>query len=41
MHESFGKDKLGQSYFGGQGPEMQHHTSQRFFGGRKNTEVVL
>jgi glucose-6-phosphate isomerase len=36
MHESFGKNGVGQTYFGGLSPETQHHTNQRFFGGRKN-----
>lgn len=35
-HESFGKDGKGQTYFAHQAPESQHHTNQRFFGGRKN-----
>lgn len=36
MHESFGKNGQGQSYFGDLAPESQHHTNQRFFGGRDN-----
>ncbi len=36
MHESFGKDNKGQTFFGGLAPETQHHTNQRFFGGRDN-----
>ncbi len=35
-HESFGKHGLGQTYFAAEAPESQHHTNQRFFGGRKN-----
>ena len=35
-HESFGKDGEGQTYFTHHAPESQHHTNQRFFGGRKN-----
>lgn len=35
-HESFGKDGEGQTYFAHTAPESQHHTNQRFFGGRKN-----
>jgi len=35
-HESFGKAGLGQTYFAHPAPESQHHTNQRFFGGRKN-----
>ncbi len=36
MHESFGKEGKGMTFFGDLGPEMQHHTNQRFYGGRKN-----
>ncbi|MDA1038505.1 MAG: hypothetical protein O2877_02335 [bacterium] len=36
IHESTGKDGKGQTIFGDLGPESQHHTNQRFFGGRKN-----
>ncbi len=35
-HESFGKEGKGQTYFSHYAPESQHHTNQRFFGGRKN-----
>lgn len=35
-HESFGKDGKGQTFFAHEAPESQHHTNQRFFGGRKN-----
>lgn len=35
-HESFGKDGKGQSFFGDIAPESQHHTNQRFFGGKQN-----
>ena len=35
-HESFGKNSKGQTYFAHEAPESQHHTNQRFFGGRKN-----
>lgn len=35
-HESFCKDGKGQTYFAHEAPESQHHTNQRFFGGRKN-----
>lgn len=35
-HESFGKDGKGQTYLAAQAPESQHHTNQRFLGGRKN-----
>lgn len=36
VHESFGKAGVGQTYFASEAPEAQHHTIQRFFGGRKN-----
>ncbi|MCF7861986.1 hypothetical protein K9M79_07130 [Candidatus Woesearchaeota archaeon] len=36
MHESVCKEGKGQSFYGDLGPECQHHTNQRFFGGRKN-----
>ncbi len=35
-HESFGKNGMGQTYFAHEAPESQHHTNQRFFGGKKN-----
>lgn len=35
-HESFGKDGQGQTYVFAEGSEVQHHTTQRLFGGRKN-----
>jgi glucose-6-phosphate isomerase len=35
-HESFGKEGRGQTYFAHEAPESQHHTNQRFFGGKKN-----
>jgi glucose-6-phosphate isomerase len=35
-HESFCKNGIGQTYFAHHAPESQHHTNQRFFGGRKN-----
>ncbi len=35
-HESFGKNGKGQSYFAHEGPEVQHHTTQRYYGGQKN-----
>lgn len=35
-HESFGKHGTGQTYMAHEAPESQHHTNQRFFGGRKN-----
>ncbi|MFH1510763.1 MAG: hypothetical protein ABIF10_03660, partial [Candidatus Woesearchaeota archaeon] len=36
MHESVCKNGSGQTFYGDLGPESQHHTNQRFFGGRKN-----
>lgn len=36
VHESAGKGNVGQSIFGDYSPESQHHTIQRFFGGKKN-----
>jgi len=35
-HESFGKDHKGLTFFGDMGPEIQHHTNQRFYGGRQD-----
>jgi glucose-6-phosphate isomerase len=40
-HESFGKQDLGQTYFAHEAPESQHHTNQRFFGGRKNIAGIV
>ncbi len=36
MHESVCKKGTGQTFYGGLGPETQHHTNQRFLGGRRN-----
>lgn len=36
FHESFGKSEQGITVVAAQAPESQHHTNQRFFGGRKN-----
>jgi len=36
VHESTGKKGIGQTIYGDMGPESQHHTNQRFFGGHKN-----
>jgi glucose-6-phosphate isomerase len=36
LHETACKDGKGQTIFGDLAPESQHHTNQRFFGGRKN-----
>lgn len=36
MHESVCKKGRGQTFFGDVGPEYQHHTNQRLFGGKDN-----
>ena len=36
MHESVCKDGKGQTFYFAMGPESQHHTNQRFIGGKKN-----
>lgn len=36
MHESVCKDGKGQTFYTAMGPESQHHTNQRFLGGKKN-----
>ncbi len=36
MHETVCKDGKGQTFLTLVGPEMQHHSSQRFFGGKKD-----
>jgi glucose-6-phosphate isomerase len=36
MHESVCKAKQGQTFYCADAPESQHHTNQRFFGGKKN-----
>jgi glucose-6-phosphate isomerase len=36
MHESVCKNGAGQTFYFAMGPEAQHHTNQRFLGGRKN-----
>lgn len=36
MHESVCKNGEGQTFFGDIGPEYQHHTNQRLFGGKGN-----
>lgn len=40
-HESFGKEGKGQTYFAEEGPESQHDTNQRLFGGKKNIAVFF
>jgi glucose-6-phosphate isomerase len=41
IHESAGKDGFGQTILGDYSPESQHHTNQRFFGGKKNMIGML
>lgn len=41
IHESTGKNGKGQTIFGDSSPESQHHTNQRFFGGRKNVAALI
>lgn len=41
VHESFGKDGLGQTFICLEAPEWQHHTLQRVLGGKKNSAVVF
>ncbi|NIA04018.1 MAG: hypothetical protein GWP09_01575 [Nitrospiraceae bacterium] len=41
IHESFGKSGKGLTVYGGFAPETQHHTNQRFFGGRRNTSSLM
>jgi len=41
IHESSGKDGKGQTIYGSLAPESQHHTNQRFFGGRKNVAGIF
>lgn len=36
MHETVGKKRKGQTVFCADAPESQHHTNQRFFGGKRN-----
>jgi len=36
IHESSGKEGKGQTIYGSLAPESQHHTNQRFFGGKRN-----
>ena len=37
FHESVCKNGVGQTIYGGESPENQHHTLQRFISGRKNS----
>ncbi|OQA51841.1 MAG: Glucose-6-phosphate isomerase [candidate division WS2 bacterium ADurb.Bin280] len=36
MHESVCKNSKGQTFYFSMGPEAQHHTNQRFIGGKRN-----
>ncbi len=41
VHESISKHGKGLTLLGGTGPEIQHHSTQRFFGGRKDMLGIL
>lgn len=41
MHESVCKKGKGQTFYGDIGPEFQHHTNQRIFGGKENVLPVF
>jgi glucose-6-phosphate isomerase len=41
MHETVCKDGEGQTVYGDMGPECQHHTNQRLFGGRKDVATMF
>lgn len=41
MHETVNKKGKGQTVYCAEAPESQHHTNQRFFGGRKNVIGVF
>jgi glucose-6-phosphate isomerase len=41
MHETVGKNGEGQFVAGDHGPEFQHHTNQRIFGGKQNVLPVF
>ncbi|MFB6191012.1 MAG: hypothetical protein ABEJ64_01140, partial [Candidatus Nanohaloarchaea archaeon] len=41
MHETVAKNGEGQFVAGDHGPEFQHHTNQRIFGGKKNVLPVF
>ncbi|MDD3190728.1 MAG: hypothetical protein PHI66_03505 [Candidatus Pacebacteria bacterium] len=41
FHESVCKDGKGQTFYGGDAPENQHHTLQRFNSGRKNSAGIF
>lgn len=41
MHETVCKERQGQTVYGDMGPECQHHTNQRVFGGRENVVTMF
>lgn len=41
MHETICKNGEGQTFYGDMGPECQHHTNQRLFGGRKDVVTLF
>ncbi len=41
MHESVCKDGKGQTFYAALAPESQHHTNQRFLGGKKNVAGIF
>ncbi len=41
FHESVCKNGLGQTIYGGEAPENQHHTLQRLIAGRKNSAALF
>ncbi|MFB6208729.1 MAG: hypothetical protein ABEJ56_01175 [Candidatus Nanohaloarchaea archaeon] len=41
MHETVCKQGEGQTFYGDLGPECQHHTNQRIFGGRKDVVTMF
>ena len=41
MHETVCKDGEGQTFYGDMGPECQHHTNQRLFGGREDVATMF
>ncbi|MBC5792765.1 MAG: hypothetical protein H8Z69_01875 [Nanohaloarchaea archaeon] len=41
MHETVCKEGEGQTFYGDMGPECQHHTNQRVFGGDENVATMF
>ncbi|PSG98770.1 MAG: hypothetical protein BRC29_01420 [Nanohaloarchaea archaeon SW_7_43_1] len=41
MHETVCKEGKGQTFYGDIGPESQHHTNQRLFGGKENIMTMF